>query len=1015
MLKTLLQKLIRLLLYLSSLLTGLHLHAKLLPTDTLTVLQIAQEEGLSQLGASSLAFDNKGYLWVGTQNGLNRFNAYQMKVWQTDMQNTGFPDDHIRDLYYQHDTLWMATNTHSICAYLLAEDRFIQFPEVLNFEKNSFVKYSYTIHPAANNLLLIGTAKHCILFDTKKNSVKILHLPQLLENDFVTSIATLNQNQYLLGTNASGLYVLDLIPNKISHDPRLSALANSQINSLYKQKDNNILIGSDKGLFQFIQNTGQLNQLHSSTVRSIQAWDKNNYLIGGKNENFLLSTVFSWRKLVFVSQEGKELNTDVLAFQQDEQGGKWIGTETRGLLYYHPFQTKFKTRRIQAKNAPKQDFISTFNFLRDADDLWMTTEFGFVKHALKTGNYKLYRTDLLEYTITKDAKGTIWAGGFEQGLVFYNRLKDEFTPVKLPFVDKDIIQITPVGQDSIWIHTWSSGIYALNITDHQCNPVKLFGKDLVRSRTSLVDLQGNIWIGSDDGLYQVSSDRKVKYYNKLSNERVFAIALDKKKNDIWIGTAKGLNRLNPQTGVIKQYIRQAGLPNDFIYSVEIDNKSNVWVSTNFGISMLNQNTQTFKNYTEEDGLQNNEFNGKAGYQDSLGYLYFGGMNGFNIFHPDSIPVNKNTGRTYIERVLLFGNPIASNILFTDTLYFSHNQNVISFEYSNLNYLWSKKNRYLFMLEGFDKQWRPMTAERTTTYTNLAPGTYTFKVRGSNNELLWGDTQKITIIIHSPWYATTIFRAGLILLLILLIAGALMYKNYQQAKTNRRLTKMVKERTEALSKSNKELENSLQISQKQKDNIAFLMQELNHRVKNNLQLITSLIDIQSFEVQQPAIQKRMETLRSRIFTVSKIHDLLNVRDNQAGGSLKDFMTKLTEELMAFSGESILLHRDVAEIVLPSSKLTYLGLILNELITNSIKHAFPKNQVDKQIKIKLIKEEEYIQLVYSDNGIGYNINKRSKGENKGIDLIALLVKELKGQVNISTDKGTHFKIIIPTIYN
>jgi two-component sensor histidine kinase/streptogramin lyase len=994
-------------LYLCTLLICFSAQAEVSNTDTIAVLQIEQEQGLSQLGATSLQFDDNGYLWTGTQNGLNRFNGNQMKVWLANRNQNGLPDDHIRAMYYQNDTLWMTTNTYSLCAYLLSEDRFLHYADQLDLENNHAVRYSYALYATKGHHLIVGTVGHCLLYDRNRESFDILPVPQILDNDFVTCITELRENLYLIGTNASGLYILDISTKTIVLDPLLQPLQQSQVNALYRGGDGVVFIGTDKGLYK---TDGQLNRLHrvqQGTIRSIQYWDEDKLLIGAKNHTFFLDDSGVRQDVVFVNHNGQEMVSDILAYAEDMQGGRWMGTETRGIFYYHPLQTKFTPKRIQAENSPKRDFISTFNFLRDGDDLWMATEFGFVKHSLHTSDYKLYRTDLLEYTLAKDAEETIWAGGFEQGLLYYDRQADRFRQVPLPFKDKDIIEITPVASDTLWIHTWSSGIYALHIPTLKAQKVTLFGKDILRPRISLVDKQGNIWIGSDEGLYQVTKNRKITYYDSLSNERVFAID-EGPSGNIWVGTAKGLNKLDPRNGHITQFKIQAGLPNDFIYSVEADDNENIWVSTNYGISVLSHETGAFTNYTEDDGLQNNEFNGKAGYRDSLGYLYFGGMNGFNVFHPDSIPINTHRGTTHIEEVLLFGHQTGHNILYTDTLIFSHDQNVITFGFVNLNYLWSKKNRYQFMLEGFDKEWRPITQDHSTTYTNLSPGTYRFKVKGSNNELLWGNTDEITVIIRSPWYATTAFRVGMGLLVLLLIAGGVTYKGYQQRQTNRRLRNMVEQRTEELSKANDALFQSLGVTRQQKENISFLMQELNHRVKNNLQLITSLIDIQSFEIDDRQIQDKLRILQSRVFTVAKIHDLLNVRESDKGASIKRFINRLATDLIAFSGQNIDFESDIVEDILPSNQLTYLGLILNELITNSIKHAFREEQIDKLIHISVKPNGDMLVLRYKDNGIGFDTNKTWSTQHKGMGLIQLLVKELKGTLEINTDQGAIFVI-------
>ncbi|GGG86011.1 hypothetical protein GCM10007415_19340 [Parapedobacter pyrenivorans] len=978
-------------------------------TDSITVTHIAQEEGLSQLGALAMDFDDKGYLWIGTENGLNRFNGYQMKVYKASDAGGNLPDDHIRSMYYANDTLWLATNTHSICAYLMAEDRFVDFQSQLNIEQYPFVKFGYTLYPASGSLLIAGTIGHCVLIDRNKLTFEVLSIPDATDNDYVTSIMELSPRRYLVGTYASGVYLLDVVNRSIRPISELAPLKSKSINTFFKLSPERILIGIEGGLYEYHEKHRALRKIRDITIKSLHRWDDHTLLAGGFNEAYFIQNDTSWQKVIFLDQAERELQADILHVKRDQLGGIWIGTAGRGVFYYHPHQHKFVPSRITASNSPKKDFISIFHFIRDGDNLWMATDLGFVRHDLHRGEYKLYRTDFLEYALTKDANQTIWAGGFGQGLVRYNRQKDRFDPVPLPFADKDIIQITPVSPDTVWVHTWSSGIYALNVRNYGVNPRQIHGQQLVRSRTSFIDASGAIWIGSDEGLYRIKGDQSV-HYDSLSNSRVFAITEDP-ENNIWVGTAKGLNCINPKTGQITKYIQQPGLPNDFIYSVESDQKGNIWVSTNYGVSVLDHRHRTFKNYTENDGLQNNEFNGKAGYKDSIGYLYFGGMNGFNSFHPDSVYVNRKVGKTLIENVYLFGRPIYKNIPYTDTLTFSHNQNVITFDFASLNYLWAKKNRYQFILEGFDKTWRPITADRSTTYTNLDPGTYTFKVKGSNNELLWGESDTMTIIIRSPWYASIWFRLAAGILLVLAVVGTFAYKSYKQKKMNLKLFAMVNTRTEELHQANQALNLSLETTQKQKENISFLMQELNHRVKNNLQLITSLIDIQSFEIEDMAIQEKLRILQSRVFTVSKIHDIFNNKNTEDSIRSDRFITNLANDLIVFSGLAIDLDIKVDPIYFPVNKLTHLGLIMNELITNSIKHAFVDQQETKRIGILFADESNQWKFVYRDNGSGFkNIETTIDGK-KGVNLVKNLARELKGTITLTNDSGAVFTCCFP----
>src|SRR5690606_32420939 len=264
---------------------------------------------------------------------------------------------------------------------------------------------------------------------------------------------------------------------------------------------------------------------------------------------------------------------------------------------------------IKVDNSPKKEFISIFNFLKEGDTLWMATEFGLVRHQISKDTYKLYLTNNLDYTLAKDQSGTLWAGGFGDGLLKYNPVNDTFDRVPLSITDNEVIHITPVSKDSIWVHTWSDGIHAMNINDYKTKQKTINGKSLIRSRNSFIDSSGDIWLASDDGLYQIHNN-ETTYYGSLSNERVFSITEDL-DNNIWVGTAQGLNKINVATTEVEYFTQQEGLPNDFIYGVESDHNGNIWVSTNFGLSQFNPITEVFTNYTEQDGLQNNEFNGKA--------------------------------------------------------------------------------------------------------------------------------------------------------------------------------------------------------------------------------------------------------------------------------------------------------------------------------------------------------------------------------------------------------------------
>lgn len=988
-------------------LLGFFIFGNLSAQENLTVKEISQQEGLSQLGVSALDFDKKGYLWIGTQNGLNRYNGDLVKVYYSGSDPDDLKDDHIRSLLFLNDTLWIATNTNSVNAFLPKENRFLDFKQ--QDSENEFIKFSYTLSSSPENII-VGAIGNCFTINRKTKKIKIIKVPGILENDFVTTIVPIEEHLYLVGTNAGGVYVLNEKTSEIYAEELFNALKNKQINSILKPNPFRVLIGTNQGLYEYNLSDGKLILVHDIYVKTLFKWDENKVFVGGLIQNFFLDNFRELNEIKFRDFADHEIEATILSVKKDPLGGTFFGTETKGIFYYHPLHKKFKPIRIEAENSPKKDFISIFNFLRKEDDLWMATEMGFVKYDLKSKKSKLYLTNNLEYTIVQDKEGRIWAGGFEEGLVRYDEAKDQFINIPVPFQDRDVIQLTFISEEKLWIHTWSNGIFEMNIRTGKTHPLFIDGKKLIRSRTSYIDSSGTVWIGSDEGLYSLKGNQ-VKYYGNLSNPRVFSIAEDS-QGKIWVGTAKGLNKIDRKKNTVTKWKRQNGLPNDFIYGILVDENDKIWVSTNFGISIYNPVNKEFKNYTEEDGLQNNEFNGKAAYKDASGNFYFGGMNGFNIIRADQVPVNKKIGQTVIEDIKLFGKLLTQNIIYSDTIYLSHNENVISFDYISLNFLRSEKNRYRFMLEGFDNHWRPETKEKSTTYTNLNPGTYIFKVQGSNNELIWGNEDQMVIIIKSPWYKTIWFKIFGIFSFLFLTGLILYYKNHQQKKTNRKLVQMVEKRTEELKSTNSALNRSLKISQHQQKNISFLMQELNHRVKNNLQLITSLIDLQSFDIENPEIQEKLKLLQSRIYTVAKVHDLLN-RDDSKKIHTDKFIEELVKDIVLFSGQKIQTEFDLLPFDFPTNRITYLGLIFNELVTNSLKHAFTEDQIHPKISISGKENETEILFTYRDNGLGFAPETIDLKSSKGMNLIYTLVKELKGNLNISNSEGFLVEINIPKI--
>ena len=682
--------------------------------------------------------------------------------------------------------------------------------------------------------------------------------------------------------------------------------------------------------------------------------------------------------------------------------------------------------KIDLNDSRLTNNISSFQFLEGEDStLWIGCKFGMVKYSFNNNHFKYYdlNSKPLIYTITRDKNNTIWAGGFTTGLLKYNPRTDEFKRIqgsKNSLPDNDVIEIITIDSTTLWVCTWAGGIHKFDINKEQFEELMINGKRLNRARTSLKDSKGNIWLGTEQGAYKISKTGAIQKYcskdsleYKLSGERVFSIKEDHLGN-IWFGTNVGLTKLDVTSNKTTLFYKQKGLPNDFIYAILIAENNDVWVSTNFGISVLDSETQTFKNYTTSDGLQNNEFNGKAAYKDVSGNFYFGGISGINIFKPHEIKENPFLPETYIESVDLFNKPIKRNELYKDTLWFKNRENVLTINFSALNYLNPEKCNYTYKMEGFDTDWRPATKIRSTTYTNLFPGEYTFKVKASNDAGMWNSKPKtMVIVIVPPWYLTTVFIVSFIVLFLLSGIIFYFYKTNKLKKDKLKLEHIITQRTQEVNDKNKELKVAFGEVENQRDNIQFLMHELKHRVKNNLQIISSLLNIQSNSLESKSAISALKMARNRILAISNVENKISAKSEsiKIGSFIHEVSKSIIDVLAGDENLKFATVYDLPETEIQNINSTLIGLILNELITNTVKYAFDDFNTKNKLFIICKINNGDLKLVVKDNGKGYSVEKDKLSKSMGINLISEMVKQLEGTIEINSKNGTENTIIFP----
>ncbi|OBX22135.1 MULTISPECIES: ligand-binding sensor domain-containing protein [Bizionia] len=990
--------------------------------DTLKIKQIGQKEGLIQLNVKALVQDDLDYLWLATEDGLHRYNSADFKVYNNNPLNSlSIPEDHARDLFIANDTLFIASNSKGIFGLKLSTGKFIELSknlEVLN------TNTSYKIRPLGKKALLFSFRNSFMIFDRKNKTLKTKNLPKSKIENYVQDVFALDNENYILATTASGLLNYNIKSDVISN---FNMLDDSSHNAIFIQ-DSSMYIGTDIGFYSYDLQTNKTNIIiNNDGVNCFYLGQNNRILIGTDTGSY---TYFMQQenlvKHVFVDQNNMSFTPiEINDIKGDKEGNLWFATDGEGLFHFNSYREKFKTLKLKIPDFSASKKISTFQFLPLKDStLLIGSTVGIIKYDFKTQTFKQYQNhkDELIYTLIKDFNGTIWAGGFTTGLLKYNPESDRFLEVKGAknnISDRDVIQVTPRSKTELLVATWSGGLYIYNIETNTFSEFRINNKPLNRARTSFVDSKNNLWLGTDEGVFRLDKNGHAQKLTaedennkKLSSNRIFGIAEDSKGN-MWFGTSVGLTKLDFKTLKTTIYYKQKGLPNDFIYTVIVDDKDDIWLSTNYGISVLNTNNNTFTNYTQSDGLQNNEFNGKAGFKDSHESFYFGGIDGINIFQPTTIKTSPFLPKVHIESIELFNTDINRNDLYSNKMEFKSDENVLTFNYRAINFINSDKVDYAYYMEGFDESWRPITKNKNITYTNLNPGTYTFKVKATNANGIWSpheDTMQLTIV--PPWYQTTLFNIIILIILLSSIFGFYYYKTYRLNQEKHLLEKTVTARTKEVQAKNDALNEAYEVSISQRENIKFLMRELQHRVKNNLQIVSSLLNIQSRHIQDDVAHEALQVAKNRILAIAFVEDALKLDSKTI--EIKKFTINLCNNILEALGESeqlkFRMQYQIKPFELHNLNTTVYGLILNELITNISKHAFNTFSEDNLVTITCTENNTILTLIVNDNGKGYTEND-TKSNSMGLDLVRDMVTQVDGTLNIESHFGTKNIINIP----
>jgi ligand-binding sensor domain-containing protein/signal transduction histidine kinase len=885
--------------------------------------RISIEKGLSQSSVFTIIQDKKGFLWFGTQDGLNKFDGYNFTVFKHNSADSlSISDNWITSLCEDHlGNIWVGTSGGGLNKFDPITERFIHYKHQNNDPMNQEYSRVQSVLEDSDRNLWIGTDGGGLskLDRSTGKFINFIHDENIntsINDNRIQSLLEDQNGNLWIGTNDGGLSLLkkDLknqaIFQRFTHLPNdRFSLSSNRILSLFEDSNGKIWIGTDTGLnlydpvnnqfYRFKNNPKNEYSLSNNVIYTIFE-DMNHTLWIGTDYglNFYDQANDHFWHINHNPSNPNSLSNDLVrSIYKDASGTIWVGTYGGGLNHYDWRKKKFRHFKnvVGDRNSINDNNVWSILISRSGH-LWIGTNKGINKINRIKNKVQVFRhspfdpyslSDDIVRVIFEDSYGDIWFGTNKGGLNKYNPLQKKFQRYvhipddSLSISNNTIRAIFEDKQGLLWIGTWGG----LNLFDAKTDSFTHFIHDPEnptsisddRVRCLFEDRDSTLWVGTYKGLNKF--DRKkgefIHYmYNpddstSLSHDRVLALHQDRAGN-IWIATyGGGLNKFDPKKESFVVYTEKDGLSNNAVYGILEDEKGNLWMSTNKGISKFNPVTESFKNFNVNDGLQSDEFNGGAYAKSNQGELFFGGINGFNAFFPEKITENKFIPPVVLTSFKLFDEEVdldssISNIKNISLLY---SDNFFAFEFAALDYSNPEKNQYAYKLEGFDRDWIRSGNRRYANYTNLDGGEYVLKVKGSNSDGIWNEAvTSIKISIDPPIWAEWWFRISAVLLILSIGYSAYSYRMRKVEKQQKYLEDQIAERTWEINERNRQLN----ISKKETDNILHNIEEgiflINKKFEIESQYSTALETI--FEEEKLIRKKFLELMENKV--THKIH-------------------------------------------------------------------------------------------------------------------------------------------------
>lgn len=945
--------------------------------------QFKQEHGLSQHVIYKLFSDKKGFLWIATHDGLNRYDGYEFKkFYHNPYDSTSIAQNMVMDIAEDSSgKIWVLTLNYLHC-FDVSRQQFFRYR--LPDHDLSIVQSDKAEILALNNVeILVKTSSGIIFFDNRIKQFRPVRSGAALSTSY-------DCNKKSIIKTGGG-------------DVIMSA----------PEKETGILY-YDKISMAFVKKETEWHQLVADVVvtKMFKSGNRHFFLLPQKNE-LLLTTVNSAPLKISLNAIHKKLvDTEIYDIVTDEQQNCWLATRS-GLFLWNPQNKTAQqyTYRSDDPHSIPSNNIRTL-LIDSYNNLWLGS-YGAGLGKCKIGHnpFKNLTTGgagrhslpaKFIYSIREGKSGRLYISFYSDQNIAMIDSSDYTVSVidrKNPLPDhiiKDMYQVPgtiklsdslyrifarklpwSVGNPAIFTdryqQTWiNRNTYLENVTKQKKIMLGYFIEAIYQG------LNGEIWIGTNGGgLYRLGNDSVLQRYQfdparkkSISNNTVNAI-LPGNSNELWLATHYGLNMLKIGENSFEHYTKDNGLAHHSIYSMVMDDEGNIWCGTGNGISRFDTAAKSFRNYNRSDGLINTEFNRYSALKTSGGILVFGGTEGLDLFYPRQLSVTTKPAATEITGFRVFNREIP----FDKPVTLLYNESSISVAFAGMDFSNPQTTKYRYILKGSDKDWSYTEGNNSVSYGSLKPGTYTFLVKAANDKGEWSDTEAmVSFTIRPPWWQTWWFYS---LLLILIFAALFTFSRYK-----------LKKRLEIYQLRNR------------------IHRDLHDDIGASLSTMKAYAELLK---KQPGKTTYLDLIEENADEMLDKLEIITWANNPENDNLRNLVNKmklLAQPIFYHKGIEleIFIEPGLDQLILPGVVRQNLFLIFKEAMNNIIKHSCAA-----ACRVTIQKNRKDLVMNITDNGNGFEQNQTGTGN--GLMNMLNRVKDLKGKFEIHSENGTSIELKIP----